>query len=197
MIKKMAGGLTDKLIKVSAINHDDQEVCSYGLEIAISSILSIVAVIILGIFYGKLIHSIFFLIAYCTLRAQAGGFHASCHRNCISLFIFSFIIIISKINILKDSSIIFLTWGICMVILFLYAPVEALNNPLDEKIKKIMRKKSLILCFIFFLFYQLLQLIGLNELSLFVSSGVYLCCTLVLVGQIKNQYILKRKNIIN
>lgn len=116
------------------IDNEDSDICSYGLEVLISSLIN------LGIILNKFIQTVVFVACYCSIRQFSGGYHANSHCKCIFTFLCMYlitIIIVGNIDSIHlKSSIIFigiLNW----MSIYLLVPVEHVNNPLNncERIK--------------------------------------------------------------
>lgn len=67
------------------INHGSDEelvVIQYGAELFLDNLLRILALIIFGGIVGKLYETTMVLVIFCSIRSQAGGFHARTGWGC-------------------------------------------------------------------------------------------------------------------
>lgn len=156
----------------------------YGLHIIISTLVDIVLALILGVLTNSITEIILFLLIYCSIRIYAGGFHASNSRNCMLLFLLGIItmLIIPKYD--------YTIWSVLVLIIienllvFLFAPVTAVNNPLEKQQKERMKTKAIKINVFWSVFLTLMQCFDFGY-SLF---GLYAFVWIVLVliaGQIK------------
>ncbi|MFL8801726.1 MULTISPECIES: accessory gene regulator ArgB-like protein [unclassified Clostridioides] len=141
MIKSCSDKIAFLFVLNQVIEKDDLEICSYGLEILLSSILNTLISLIIGLILGKFIYSIVFLISFCTIRQFSGGYHAANNKNCILIFNSIFFISMVLGIILNNSIPIPLFLAILssfnLLSIFIFAPVCHVNNPLNEtKYKK-------------------------------------------------------------
>lgn len=141
MIKCFADRITNFLIRNNSVDSEDQDVCSYGMEILICSIINSIIILTLGIVLNKFLQTLVFIVCYCMIRQFAGGYHAKSHIKCIFTFILMYlstVIMVENINSLYINSMIIIIIDIiiCLSICIL-SPVENLNNPLNntEKVK--------------------------------------------------------------
>ena len=106
----------------NVIKKDDMEIYEYGLELLLSSILQIIAVLLISVVVGKLLVTIMFLLAFCTLRTFAGGYHAETHFRCFIILLFVYSIFL--------------------------APIDSENKPLTSDEKNRYRKISISIIFV-------------------------------------------------
>ena len=176
MVKSSANKVTSFLYYNNYIDSDkyDYEVYLYGFETLIASILNSVTILLIGLLFDRLIHSIVFLTCYCPLRQYAGGYHADTYKKCFFTFVTIFLATIVLANNLGYIGLKYLVlllsvlnWGgICLL-----SPVEHVNNPLTKgeriKYKKNARLiATLILLFTFiskeYFIYSALALFWIN-----------------------------------
>lgn len=135
----------------NVIKKDDMEIYEYGLELLLSSILQIIAVLLISVVVGKLLVTIMFLLAFCTLRTFAGGYHAETHFKCfiILLFVYStFLALIFFLNqdAMRIAAIVFSSFSTILV--FVWAPIDSENKPLTSDEKNRYRKISISIIFV-------------------------------------------------
>lgn len=144
MIKYLSNKITVFLVNNNSIDNDDNEICSYGLEVIISSLINLVIVLLLGFIFGKFIQTVVFVLCYCSIRQFAGGYHAKSHGKCISTFLGMYIVtlfIVENIDSIYLKAAILLIGILNWLSIFVLAPVEHINNPLSD-LEKIKNKKS-------------------------------------------------------
>ena len=188
MIEKMAKKLAYNYVEKGMIERDDEEVCAYGLELLISSIFSIGSVLVISFAYGSLIQGAVYLAAYCMLRSFSGGYHADTHVKCISTFVGSFIVILNFVKYVdfQWNFYIYVLLLFCNGIIFLFAPCEAMNNPISQRSKEKMKEKARSCVVIFTMLVMALWYLGFRSIADFMGMGLFLCTVLVLVGNLKN-----------
>lgn len=144
MIKYVSDKMTSFLVYNKSIDSEDSDICSYGLEILISSLINLVMVLILGSILNKFIQTVVFVICYCSIRQFAGGYHSNTHGKCIFTFLCMYLITIcigSNVDSIYLSQVFLLIGIINWLSIYMLVPVEHINNPLSE-IEKINYKKS-------------------------------------------------------
>lgn len=135
MIKSNASKVTSFLFDNNYIDNIkyDYEVYLYGFEILIASILNLATTLLIGVIFDKFIHTIVFLICYCSLRQFSGGYHSNTYKNCYITFILIFIstiLIANHLDSINLKPLIILFSVLNWICICLQGPVEHINNPL-------------------------------------------------------------------
>ncbi|QUH29039.1 accessory gene regulator ArgB-like protein [Vallitalea guaymasensis] len=166
MIYEFSNKISSKLIGKKIIKEDDKEVYTYGFEIIISSLLILIGMVILGIIFRCLLKVIVFILFFCSLRVQAGGYHAKSHWKCFIYFLLSCFLAILISHLLLDFDknliIIILVLIESCIIIITYAPVDTVNKPLGSSEKVAYKKKSMITVIV--------QSIIIIAMSIFLNS---------------------------
>ncbi len=153
--------ILDFLEKNNSIKNNKRDIYEYGYELLISTLITIITIIFLGLLSGKLLSTIIFLFYFMPIRTVAGGYHAKTHVKCLIL---SNIIGIFCVNIfpkITNFIALFFILGISECYIFFNAPCKSKINPLKEDLLK--RNKlymhriqfiEIFVIFILFLFKQ-------------------------------------------
>lgn len=192
MIKLMAEKLSLCFVRQKIIKEEDKNIYYYGCELLIASVLCKLIGFIIGLALGLLAETILFLTVFFLIRLYAGGYHASTHLNCITLFNFVFLTLMLITNFLVQHEYYQFTY-IGMVIsgglIFKYAPVEDKNKPLNEvereKYRKNARSRTLII-----ILGTLLLSILFSQWAHFLSYSAMAVCeagVVVKIGKMKNK----------
>ena len=196
-MEKLANALTDKLVEWGIVNSEDRELYAYGFWQGGIYIFNYASVFFIGLLFGMLWQSLVFIVSYGLIRPVAGGYHARSQRNC---YIFSMLLIILVLSILKwfqwSGIVCFLILLLSGVVIFMLAPVEDENKPLDETEVMVYRHRSRVVLSalssltLFFLVTGSVQISNIIVLSLLASA------VMLILGKIKkytvnHEYCLK------
>ena len=133
MFARTAETITKKLQENNSITNEQYEICRFGFQQGLTIILNIFTTIIIGIVIGELWFSILFMVLYAPLRSKAGGYHA---RTAVQCYIYSIFMMIAILLAMKyliiPRFICIITLIISCVIIWIFAPVEDTNKPLDN-----------------------------------------------------------------
>ena len=84
LLEITAKKIVEYLVKCGEISNNDYEVeyYRYGIEVALSSLLNLAIIIIIGIISMHIIESLIFLIVFIFVRQVTGGYHADTYFKC-------------------------------------------------------------------------------------------------------------------
>lgn len=164
-------------------------VYAYGLELLLAAILNILLIILVAFFLHFPYAWIFFLSAFIPLRVTAGGYHAGTHFRCTVVCLVAFILTIALATYILDTyrpvvSIISCLFNLATIICL--SPVQAVQKPLTPNERRINRKRSLALAFLFCWVSLLGQYRRLASAILFFSFGVFAAAISQIAGKIQS-----------
>ena len=134
----------DKIIFADQVN-----ICAYGLELLLSTIVGILALVIVSLLGGFPFLWIPYLMGFVPIRLTAGGYHAGTHVACISLFTVMYILVAYFVEFsVLSGYICFFTSTLNLLVVLKFSPVEALNKPLSVRHKMNNREYSLVISFV-------------------------------------------------
>ncbi len=190
MIESIASVITNFLIKREVVNQDEKDIYKYGYEILISSIIGILLVLILGLITNSLIVSMIFIAVFCSLRFKCGGYHADSYVACNLVFttVFIIVLLIEKFSekVLISSAILFMIYLMGFLVMYMYAPVENRNKPLDEDEKKKGRRESYILYIVWSVIAGILYKYNYN-IMVTLTATILMVVVLMLAGVAKER----------
>ncbi len=136
------------MVSNNIVEFDDYEIYLYGLQSIISTLIDITVILIIATFLGQVSTAIVFLIFFCSLRLNAGGYHASSYLKCFILISSMTFIAIGLVHYLDFTTSIYFIASVLifsLVLMLKYAPVDTPNKPLSKSEKKACRQKSLLI----------------------------------------------------
>lgn len=142
MIKKTTEWLVSKMVEGEVIKENQIAVQTYGLELVFSLIFTVAILLIVALLTNMPFEIIWAVIPFSLLRSVSGGWHASSHFRCITLFILmivSELFLVSSVfgKFLMQESIITTLAGVACVAVFTFAPVESPTKPISlQNLKK-------------------------------------------------------------
>lgn len=192
MILLISNRITDILIKNDIIFSKDKELYVFGIEQGSIMLLNIITTIIVGFALGMAWQGIVVLIVYIQLRIYAGGFHAKTQLKC---YLFSIGLTSAALLGIK---MVPWTGFICLMvtivasgIIFLLAPIEDSNKPLDQMELGIYKRRTRFILGSLLIMALLLWLLGQQQISICIIMAVSLLAIMLLLGELKNITINK------
>jgi accessory gene regulator B len=186
-MEHLANILTDKLVKLQIVKDEDRELYSYGFWQGGVFVFNFATVVVIGLLFNMLWQSLVFMVAYGLLRPVAGGYHARTQRSCYILSIVLIIAVLCTLKWLPCSSLTNMTIFLpsaCVV--FLLAPVEDKNKPLDELEQLVYKKRSRIIVLLLSLLAALFIGIGQIQIANCVAVSILASAVMLILGKIKN-----------
>lgn len=194
MIERLSNRFVDILVLNDIVIDSEKEIYQYGLFIIISSLLTTMAAVGIGLIVGQLFEVVIFLLTFALLRMYSGGLHADTFKQCfvyfigiLGLFIFAKWTITSLPYIVQA---IFSTFAIVssFILVFRYAPVAHPNAPLTETESIKYRQYSRIIWFLESTVVSLLSINRVaNSIAISISLALVMTSVLVVVGYTKNR----------
>lgn len=148
MIHQASKQIADFLLSNGIIEEHETDIYVYGYEAFISGVIDICIALIIGVMFKNTINTIIFLIEFISVRIYTGGYHAKTYIKCKLMF--SMIVISVMILQRFDLPLVFsilVVLGFVLTV-FIFAPIENKNKPLDNEQKakycKISRMLSIV-----------------------------------------------------
>jgi accessory gene regulator B len=171
------------------LNNDSErvEIYTYGLELILSTILTICLIVSVSLLLGLLSESIIFMAFFAVLRMFAGGYHAPTYLNCLFMFTVLcfgtiYVAIFLTDNLYNPVVLILFILCLSIVIIFFLAPVSSESKPLSTEEVKRYQKNSRMIVVSLAIITVIIFVIILNQINCaFVSSGALLIEALTLL----------------
>ena len=178
--------ITDSFIQNGVIPSEDKDLYTYGLEQGTLMVLNIATTIVIGIVLRMVWQSILLTLVYIPLRTYAGGYHARTQFRCYIFSIGTMSITLLGIKLIPWTSIICLMVALCAgSIVFLFAPVEDSNKPLDQMEIVIYRKKTRMILSFLLVVNLLFWILGQKQVLICITMAIGLLAMMLVVGKVK------------
>lgn len=170
---KVVEGIVSILHRNSIVKDEDIDVVRYGIEIVLLKILFFLTILLIGIITNNVVNILIFMLFYKPLRTYAGGYHAKTRIGCyiISVLMLFLMLISVKLVSMFDSltNAVYVIAVISGVIIWILAPVETSNKPLDTAEKNRYKLISRIILLVEFLVGGLCLVFDLRLFSLAIA----------------------------
>lgn len=180
------------------IKEEDREIYAYGLELLLSTVFSLIAVVVISIIFGRFFETLVFLAIFILMRIFAGGYHASSHLRCFFILMFAYAVFLILLTYFDKSLYVWISNGFGLFslgIIFWLSPVEDKNKPLSSKERKVFRLKSrvaTVVCWIIIVFGSFL--VPGNKFILTISFGMVIVAFSLIATALKNRIQHKAKH---
>ena len=148
MIQSAATAIAKQWARNGIIHTEDREAYQYGVELLLSTLLNVVAMLSISIVIGDTWLFVPYLGSFIPLRLSAGGYHAKNNLCCILLNASIYIVGLTAVLLVPTYLFAPLCIAECclsLVVSIVFAPVSARNKPLTTSEYKRNRRLSLAL----------------------------------------------------
>lgn len=191
MLERLSEKFAGKLVSAGIISEADTDVYVYGFFQAVMLLLNVITTLLLGILFQQLLLCMLLNAVYIPIRISAGGHHADTPFRCYinsTIMIAILLAVIKWVPIHPVVSVILLV--LASIVIWILAPVETENNPLDEKERYVYRKRTRIVLVIEAT-ASIFPLIFLKEqIAATIVLGLFTEAWMLLIGAVMNH---KRK----
>ena len=179
--------LSCNIFKNSSITDENKEVCVFGAEIILGTVINYLIVIGMGAFADRLVESIAFMCTYSCIRSQAGGYHANSKKNCLLIFTTMYCVILLFESYIMESIQKYLIQFIVVacVIIFCLSPVESVEVPIGIITRKKMKSRSMIIAIMSSVISVLLIFVGFKLIGEYIVAALEIICLILVMGKIK------------
>lgn len=178
MIQGYSNKIANFFVKNKIIESQWEEVCSYGLELLISTVMNVLMILMISLAFGTLLEGVLFTVCFIIIRRLAGGYHADTHFGCI--FIFSIVFFLNMLIVkqcsLEFSLLLSKVFGLLALCIVFFVPAsEHVNRPLlqEEKEKFIKCSKVAVSIILFCIIIGNMFLAQWYSLILSASLGIF------------------------
>lgn len=183
-METLAHNAAKKIAMQMDFDKDKTAVIAYGLT-AIFQILAIFLIItVIGMLFGFWMESTIIFLGVGILRKSTGGAHSSTIGGCLIISVLSIVILSAlsryafslSINVWINIVISVMVFGICLIVFYLFVPVDSPNKPIvkSEKIKRLRRQSFVILTIGFLLSIACVFLTDRQERFYSIASSIRL-----------------------
>lgn len=166
------GGLSEKICDIQKVSEKaKREEIEYGLEVVLSTVLSVVATLAVAFFSGMLKECFAFLAVFMPLRTYTGGYHASTHIRCFFVLMIDMLLGVLIMHSCKGSMYM-TSWAMivaAIIIIVAFSPIVHKNHPMSKRQQMMSRKKSIAILFVIVLI-MLIETLLKEKIILFSGS---------------------------
>lgn len=195
MVEKLAGYVVSWQIRTHLLQKEKESLYTYAYELLIGQVINLLIACLLAVIFHGYLTVIAYLAAYIPLRSYAGGHHANTYGVCtaVSAALICTACILAKVIPSDDIGWANLAGALISGgIVFLLAPVQDHNKPLDEAETARYRKRSRSIWVLETILWIICYQIGGKQISLAIALAHVTLSGMLCVGVLKNNIVLQR-----
>lgn len=134
MEHKLAKRMAETFARQGHIPSEKIPVYQYGFELFISSVISVLLILVIGLIFMHPGYALIYLVGFIPIRVCAGGYHGKTHLECYLVFSLTFaacMALLLKLVFVQFFPVI--TCTVLLLAMMCLAPVEAKNKPLTPE----------------------------------------------------------------
>lgn len=179
MVCWISGKTLSFISKFVEVSPETKDIYQYGIEIAVSSVLNILLILLCSLALGNILAGITYLFIFIFLRSFTGGYHATTYLRCNITMVVTFIITFVLYKIIAYYAIpLFVCEAISLANLIpivIFSPVPNKHKPLTETQRKRSYKLSLLIA-------SMISSIGLILYILKIRIGAMFIITVSMIS---------------
>lgn len=187
MLTQNVEKIVDMLIDNGQYKFDDRQIIVFGLISLMQICFNIITTVMIGLFLGMLVESIYFLISFAPIRSYAGGYHAITPIKCylLSVLIIIAVLLTQKYEVI-GATMYFMGTIFSTVIIISLSPQQDTNKPLDSIEIKMYRKKAYFFLAVNMATLILTYLIGLFDVAKTISLSLFILAISLVAAKLIN-----------
>lgn len=189
-VARLAGKIGNNLVHSNVIKEEDAEIYIYGINQILVSVLNVSSALIIGLILGVLPEIAVFMAAYIPLRSFAGGYHAKNPLRCYIFSVIMLIVVSIGMNYLlyMEDWVYYVVLATSVSVMFILAPVEDRNKPLDETEHKVYKRRTTLIAVIELIIALLLKLLISDSLFVAIVYSFVVLSLMLIAGKVKNRF---------
>lgn len=177
MLHNSSNRIASFFVEKNIICAEQAPIYAYGVELILATILNTVVILSIGIFMGRFLETVLFLLTFAVIRSFAGGYHADTHLKCLLILVAVFLVNMLLLSLIPEKYILVVTISVALaglLLIFFYAPVDHENKKFDEGEGHKYKIKSRAFALVF-------TLVACTGQLFFVNSTLFLCISIGLI----------------
>ncbi len=182
LITSVSGRIVEYAFTDNTSDNDEREICSYGIEILISSIIGVLIILLIGSFIGMLYETVLYLTVFISLRHYTGGLHLNTYTKCNISSSLLFVMIMSLYKFIGNNYKIYpllVCVFLSVAVVIIHCPVENVNKPVSEEERKKLKIKAVILSIDYGIIIKEIALKNNGMCDLYEEDNQF-CCNVIM-----------------
>ncbi len=192
-LASLSGKIGNNLVHSNVIKEEDAEIYIYGINQILVSVLNVSSALIIGLIFGVFFEIAVFMAAYIPLRSFAGGYHAKTPLRCYVFSVIMLIVVSTGMKYLYMADLVYyVILAAATLVVFVLAPVEDRNKPLDEIEHKVFKRRTILIASVELTLALLLKLLMLDDLFIATAYSFVVLSLMLIAGKAKNCFELSK-----
>lgn len=191
MIEKMALKIVNQMEMQKIISKSNCEYYEYALIAMVENVMTVGTMLLLGMFWGKFLQTVCFLVFFLSLRKRTGGFHADKFWQCYLGTVITYIAVIQIMPAFCENPAVM--YGMLLLAIILICIMGTINHPnMDMNKSELQESKKAARLLVLMEVMIIAVLVYLKADILYIgymSVAVILCAFLMCLAKIIKQEV--------
>ena len=191
MIEKMALKIVNQMEMQKIISKSNCEYYEYALISMVENAVTIGTMLLLGLLFRQLLHTVCFWVFFLSLRKRTGGFHADKFWQCYLCTVVTYIAVMQVVPMLCVTPIAM--YGMLFLAILLIGIIGTINHPnIDMSKSELQESKKAARLVVLMEVMIIVVLVYLNADLLYIgymSIAIILCAFLMCLAKIIKQEV--------
>lgn len=194
MTEQIADKVTNRLIEYQLIEAKQKELYHYMIQIQLEKMIGIIPILILSIIFKEILPTVVFLYFFFSIRKRSGGFHLNSFGGCFigTTAVYLFYVLVLNPFLLQHLCVNYVVLGFAVIGVLLLGAVNHPNMEWDEAEYRASKCYSRMIVIVEALCISIFAIVQADiRYTLFMSYGVILSATLLVLGKLIKQEVDK------
>jgi len=191
MIEKMALKIVNQMEMQKIISRSNCEYYEYALIAMIENTMTVGTMLLLGVFLGKILQTVCFLVFFLSLRKRTGGFHADKFWQCYLGTVITFIVVMQATPLFCGNPAVM--YGMLLLAIILIYIMGTINHPnmdMDKSELQESKKAARLIVLLEVMIIAVLVYLKADILYIgYMSVAIILCAFLMCLARIIKQEV--------
>lgn len=199
MLHSLSENIADFLLSKDCFQKENYDIYVYGTELILSTVLGVLIIFLLSAVMNCLVQGLLFYLTFSILRSYTGGLHCMTYLRCNLTFVAVFLMCIFSDIFIKSfqyrTAVLICMTSISLIIIFLLAPIEHKNKPIEYKDRKKFKMLSLIVFGINLGVFCLLDLVFEYKADIIIITDFFVALMMI-IGLYNNKYSKNKEELL-
>ena len=191
MIEKMVIKIVNQMEMQKIISKSNCEYYEYALIAMVENAMTIGTMLLLGMFFGKFLQTVCFLVFFFSLRKRTGGFHANKFWQCYLGTVITYIVVMLVIPMFcMNQTIMYGMLLLAITLIFIMGTINHPNVDMSKSELKESKKAARLIVLMEVMIIAVLVYLKANILYIgYMSGAIILCALLMCLAKIIKQEV--------
>lgn len=189
---KISQEISEVMVQNQIIASEDRNICEYGIDVILTWGIELLCILLLSLYVGNCLNTIFYFLSFIPIRLYVGGYHADSKLRCFGILIMVYVLfsLITGYMPLEETKWWLVILSMLSVVpIYIWAPLKNKNKTISEGERRHFRRISFVLWLVEMVIILFAILIGKYNCHIqSFSVGLVSAILALIVGKIKNHF---------